>query len=102
MYITKKKAELRTPLVNPIIDLERPLANMLEKGEYKAIKYHNTPCDINAGSYEINIPYYGGGSSKEWLLLKDKLPKDHGGQSIDTGPQRCTFTERLLTGDAKT
>ena len=44
---------------------------------------------------------YGGGSPEEWLVWKDKLLKALDGQSISTGPLRHTFTERLLTGDAK-
>ena len=91
MKIAKKKVRMQTFLVNPIIDLERPLEKVLKKGEY-----------INdSGSYEINLPYYGGGTSEEWLFWKDKLLKGLDGQSISTGPLRYTFTERLLTGDAK-
>ena len=64
---------MTTLLVNPIIDLERPLEEVLKKGEYIAIKRHNTPGDNQSGSYEINLPYYGGGTSEEWLVWKDKL-----------------------------
>ena len=48
--------------------LERPLEKVLKKGEYIAIKSHHTPGDNNSGSYEIKIPYYGGGSPEEWLV----------------------------------
>ena len=66
------------------------------------IKCHNTPGDNDSGAYEINIPYYGGGSSGKWLVCKDKLLKAFlDGQSISTGPQRYTFTERIFTGDVK-
>ena len=58
MKIAKKKGRMQTPLVNPIIDLERPLEKILKK------------------------------------RVLD-------GQSISMGPLRYTFTERLLTGDAK-
>ena len=63
------------PLVNPIIDLERSLEKERKKGKYKAIKYYNTPGDDDSGSYEINLPYYGGGTPEEWLVWKDKLLK---------------------------
>ena len=102
MKITKKKVRMQTPLVNPIIDLERPLEKVLKKGEYIAIKCHNTPGDNNYGSYEINLPYYGGGSREECLVWKDKLLKALDGQSISTNPSWYIFTERLLTGDTKT
>ena len=92
---------IRTPLVNPIINLERPLENVLIIGEYIAIKCHNTPGDNDSGSYEINFPYYGGGSPEEWLIWKDKLLKALDGQSISTGHLRYTCSERLLPGDAK-
>ena len=92
---------MQTPLVNPIINLERPLKKVLKKGKYIAIKSHNTPSDNDSWSYEINLPYYGGGSPEEWLVWKDKLLKALDGQSINTGPLQYTFTECLLTGDAK-
>ena len=37
MKIAKKKVRITSPLVNPIIDLERPLEKVLKKGEYIAI-----------------------------------------------------------------
>ena len=64
MKIAKKKVGMQSPLVNPIIDLERPLEKVLKKGHI-AIKCHNTPGDR---FYDINLPYYGGGSPKEWLV----------------------------------
>ena len=88
-------------LVNPFIDLERPLEKVLKKGEYIAIKCHNTPGDNDSGSYEINLPNYGGWTSEEWLVWKDKLLDALDGQNISTGPLRYTFTERLLTGAPK-
>ena len=101
MKIAKNELRIQSPLVHPINDLERPIENVLKIREYKAIECHNTPGDDDSGSYEINLPYYGGGSPEEWLVWKDKLLKALDGQGISTGPQRYTFTERLLTGDAK-
>ena len=77
---------MQTLLVNPIIDLERPLEKVLKKGEYIVIKRHNTPSDNESGSYEINLPYYGGGTPEKWLVWKDKLLKALNGQSISMGP----------------
>ena len=65
MKIAKKKVRIQTPLVNPIINLERPLENVFKKRENIAIKSHNNPGDNNSGSYEIDLSYYGGGSPKE-------------------------------------
>ena len=101
MKIVKKMVRMQTPIVNPIIDLERPLEKVIKKGEYIAIKCHNTASDHDNGSNEINLPYYGGVSPEEWLVCKDKLFKALDGQCISTGPLRYTFTERLVTGDAK-
>ena len=101
MKITKKKVRMQTTLVNPIINLERPLEKVLKMGAYIAIKCHNTPGDNDSGSYGINLPYYGEGSSKEWLVLKDKLLKALGGQNISTWPLRYTFAKRLLTSNVK-
>ena len=74
--------------MNPIIDLERPLEKILKKGAYIAIKCHKTHSDNDSGSYEIKVPYYGGGSPEEWLVWKDKLLKALDGQSISMGPFR--------------
>ena len=101
MKITNKKIRMQTLLVNPIIDLERLVEKVLKKGEYLAIKCHNTSGDNDSGSYEINLSYYGGGSPEEWFVWNDKLLKALHGQSISTGPLQYRFTECLLTGDAK-
>ena len=95
MKIAKKKVWMQSPLVNPIINLERPLENFLKKGEYIAIECHNTHGDNDSGSYEINFPYYRGGSPEEWLAWKDKLLRALDGQSISMGPLWCMFTECL-------
>ena len=75
MEIAKKKVRTQSPLVNPIINVERPLEKVLKIGEYIAIKCHITPGDNDSGFYEINLPYYGGGSAEEWLVWNDKLLK---------------------------
>ena len=56
MEIARKKVRMQSPLVNPIIDLERPLETVLKKGEYIAIKYHNTPGDNDSGSMRSTSP----------------------------------------------
>ena len=74
MKITKKKVKFQTFLVNLIINLERLLEKVHKEEEYIAIKCHNIPGNIDSGSYEINLPNYGGGGSpEEWLVWKDKL-----------------------------
>ena len=79
MKIAKKKVRMQTTLVNPIIDLERPLEKILEKvlkkGEYIVIKYHHTPGDNDSGSYEIDLPYCKGGLPEEWFVWRFKLRK---------------------------
>ena len=98
MKIAKKKVRMQTPLVNLIIDLERPLK---KNGAYITVKCHNTPGDNDSGSYEINLPYYGGGTPEEWPVRKDKLFKTSDSQGISMAPQRYMIIERLLTSDAK-
>ena len=93
MKIAKKKVKMTTPLVNPIINLDRLLEKVLKIGKYIAIKCYNTPGDNGSGPYEINLPFYGGGSPEEWLVWKDKLLKALDGQSVSTEPLRYTFTE---------
>ena len=76
MKIAKKKVKMQTPLVNPIIDLERPLEKVLKKGEYIVIECHTNPGDNDSGFYEINLPYFAGGSPEEWPLWKKKTSQD--------------------------
>ena len=71
LNIFKKKVRINTPLVNPIIDLERPFEKVLKKGDYIVIKCHNTPDITDNGFYEIKSPYYGGGTPQECLVWKD-------------------------------
>ena len=101
MKVAKKKVRMQTPLVIPILDLERPLEKMLKKVEYIAIKCHNNPGDDDSGSYEINPSYNEGGSPEEWFVWNDKLLKPLKSQGISTGSQRYTLTKGLLPGDAK-
>ena len=101
MKIAKKKVRIQTTLVNHIITLEMPLDKILKKGEYVAIKFHNTPGDNNSGSYKINLSYYEGRTPEEWLVWKDQLLKALDGQGISTGPFRYMLIKRLLIGDAK-
>ena len=69
--------------------------------EYIATKCHNTPGDNDSVSYEINLPYYGGGSPEKWLFWKDKLLKALDDQGFSTGPLRHMFIKGLLTDDTK-
>ena len=64
---------MQSPLVNPIINLERSNEKVLKIGGYIAIKCHDTPGDEDSESYEINLPNYGGGTPEEWLVWLDKL-----------------------------
>ena len=47
---------MQSPLVQLIIEQERPLEKVLKKGEYIELKYHNTPVDNDFGYNEINLP----------------------------------------------
>ena len=63
---------MQYPLVNPIINLESSFEKVFKKGEYIAIKCHNTSDDTHYKFYEINLPYYGGGTPEEWIVCKNK------------------------------
>ena len=93
--------KIQSSLVNPIINLERPLEKMLKKGEYIAIKCHSTPGDNDSGSYEIILPCHGGGTPEEWFVWKDKLLMALKGQCITMGLLKYTFTEHQLIGEMK-
>ena len=101
MKIAKKSMGNQSPLVSPKSTWKSQLRRFSKKGECIAIKYHNTTGDNNSGSYEINLPYYGAGSAKEWLVWKDRLLKGLDGKNISTWPLRYTFTKQLLIGIEK-
>ena len=84
-----------------VCEVESPLQKVLKQGDYISIKCHNTPGITDSVTYDINLPYYGGGRHEEWLIWKDKLLRALDGQGISEGPQRYTFTESPLTDDAK-
>ena len=77
--IAKNNVQIQIPLLIPIINLEWPPE-----------KFHNNPGKNDSGSYEINLPYYGGGSPEERLVWK-----------YSTGTQSHMFSDRLLKDDAK-
>ena len=79
---------MQTPLANPIIDLGMPHEKVVKKGEYIAIKCHNTFGEHELGSYEINLSYFYRGTLEERLVWKDKVLKALDGHSISTGPSR--------------
>ena len=89
---------MQTLLVNLIIDLERPLEKVFKRGEYLAIKCHNSLGDNDSGSYEMNLPYYVRGSPEEWLDWKDKLLKALDGQSVSMGPLWYMFSKLIDDG----
>ena len=60
MKIDKKKVRIQLPLVNPIIELIWPLEKVLKIDECTVIKCHNNPNDNDSGSYDIDLPHYGG------------------------------------------
>ena len=101
MKIAKNNIQFQNTLVNSFIYLEKWLQKGLKKSEYIEIKFHNTPDNDDSRSYEIILLYYGGRSSKQWLIWKDKLFKALDRQGVSTGFQRYMFAERLLTGDTK-
>ena len=88
--------------MNPIINLEKQVERILKKGEFIAIRGHNTPGDNDSASHETNLPYCGGPPPEECLVWEDKLLKAFNGQGISMGPLRYIFTERLSTGGTKT
>ena len=79
--------------------MERPLEKVLKKGDYIAIKCHNTPGDNDFGSYDIDPSEED--HLKSGLSGKTNYSNNLNGQSISTRPLRYTFTKCLLTGDAK-
>ena len=51
------------------------MARALKKNEYIDMKCLNTPSEMSSGTYEIELPIFGGGIPKELLMWKDKLQK---------------------------
>ena len=101
MIFAKKKVRIQTPLFIPIIDLEIPFEKIVKKCECIVIRCHKTSGVAYSVSFDIRLPYYGGGSSEDLLVWKDKSLKALEGQGISIGPQRFIFTPCLKRGDTK-
>ena len=56
MKIARMKLKNYTLLVNPIIDLDRPVEMTIKKGEEIAYKYHNVHGDLKSSIYATNLP----------------------------------------------
>ena len=98
----KKGTKVVSPMVRPIISLERPEAKeKIPPSEYIEHKCHNDPGDIKSGQYVVKIPRYGSGTPEDWLIFIDLCKKALVGQNVTTGPPMYAFMDRVLKGDAK-
>lgn len=75
--------------ISAVIPLKRPEAKPLVKGDYVVLKCRTIP-----------IPYFRTGTPEEYLKWRNNVKKGMAGYGATTGPQKYSFTRRLLEGDA--
>ena len=92
----------QTRYIVPIIGLNRPEKQTLNKGEYVVLKCRTDPTDETSSSYDLPIPYFSTGTPEEWLRFVRNLSKVYVGQNLTTGPQQYACIRRLLDGNALT
>ena len=88
----------QTRYIVPIIGLNRPEKQTLNKGEYVVLKCRTDPTDETSSSYDLPIPYFSTGTPEEWLRFVRNLSKVYVGQNLTTCPQQYACIRRLLDG----
>ena len=56
--------------------------------------------DASSQTYDLPIPYFRTGTPEEYLKWRNNVKKGMAGYGASTGPQKYSFTRRLLEGDA--
>ena len=77
----------QTRYIVPIIGLNRPEKQTLNKGEYVVLKCRTDPMDDTSSSYDLPISYFSTGTPEEWLRFVRNVSKVFIGQNLTTGPQ---------------
>ena len=85
----------QTRCIIPIIGLNRPEKQTLNKGEYVVLKCRTDPTD-DTSSYNLPISYFSTGTPEEWLRFVRNVSKVYVGQNLTTGPQQFACIPRLL------
>ena len=86
--------------VQPPIPLERPEKKELSKMDYLVVKLRSVRDDSESKTYEVNVPYFSHGKTKEWLKTLKDINRALKGQNITDGPGKYRFARRILNGDA--
>ena len=86
--------------ISAVIPLKRPEAKPLVKGDYVVLKCRTIPGDASSQTYDLPIPYFRTGTPEEYLKWRNNVKKGMAGYGATTGPQKYSFTRRLLEGDA--
>ena len=92
----------QTRYIVPIIGLNRPEKQTLNKGEYVVLKCRTDTTDETSSSYNLHIPYFSTGTPEEWLRFVRNLSKVYVGQNLTTGPQQYACIRRLLDDNSLT
>ena len=72
----------------------------LNKDEYLAMKLRSVPSDEKSPVYELAVPYFDTGTTKEWFKFEKSLKIVFIGQGLTTGPTQYAMTCQLLTGES--
>ncbi|MEL7196315.1 MAG: hypothetical protein AAFO96_28030, partial [Bacteroidota bacterium] len=84
----------------PPIPFERPEPKKFSKDQMLTMKLRSNPTDDQSMTYELSIPYFGGGTVEECLKFVRDVKRVIQGQNVTTGPERYVIVRRLLKGDA--
>eukprot|EP00957_Ditylum_brightwellii_P120765 9211906-Ditylum_brightwellii.AAC.1 len=69
-----------------VIPFMRPTPRTLERGTFHTCKLRTTPADPDSPIYELSIPFFTGGSPKEWIKFQRRLQAVLKGQNVTQGP----------------
>eukprot|EP00957_Ditylum_brightwellii_P022057 1663871-Ditylum_brightwellii.AAC.1 len=85
-----------------VIKFTRPTPRQLERGQFHTYKLRTTPADATSPTYKLSIPFFEGGTPKEWIKIQRRLQAVLKGQNATQGPPSYAVAKTLLKGSALT
>ena len=82
-------------VAEPPIKLEKNVC-AFSKGECVSVKYRTSPEDADSTTYELTIPIFKNGNSKEWLKWVKNVERAAIGQNAMTIPEKFSLAKQLL------
>eukprot|EP00957_Ditylum_brightwellii_P001956 150513-Ditylum_brightwellii.AAC.1 len=70
---TSSKQQSNPDVKQVVIKFLRPTPRQLKHGQFHTYKLRTTPADATSPTYELSIPFFEEGTSKEWIKFWRRL-----------------------------